>query len=335
MASLAPILQMMMAQQQQATQILVAAMQNRSNPVEDLARLTALTGATDDRMTTKDFLTMLPTIKDMIAPNQGKSTMAEALETMRSVKLLEREFGGGQETGAASSFWDFLKEFVTSDAGANIAAAITAQEGAKKVEDRQQQRRAIAANAGQLPQQTQEQHQPAPEERLAIPESFREKYAIPINTASTPQERLEALVRSFQHLGAYPEFRPYMAKIIGLMKENRKIECLSFISDFLSAMIEAGALEQEACEKALLDLETYWLLVRQQLKMPDIPEVVPEGYDEEENEAEEPEEDEPENAEREIEPPRNARRNPERDVVPLDPTPEQMAARQALAESLT
>jgi hypothetical protein len=267
----AVIMQAMMQSQQSQTAMLVEVMRSKTpdrDPVQDLAALTRLTGANDDRMTTKDFLAMLPTLKDMIAPNQERSGLSEAMETLRSVKLLEREFGGAPENPSANSFWEFLREFVQSDAGTRIAEAITAAESSKKIDARHAERRQAAQSVDD----------PEEPKGLEIPESFRTKNAVEINTAATPQERLKALVTGMQSLAAYPDFRPYMAKIIGLMKENRKLEALEFIAQFLEALIAADALEQEPCEKVLEDMRTYWPLVRQQLKFPDIEEVFPEGY---------------------------------------------------------
>lgn len=346
MASLAPLLQMMMSQQKQSTDLLIAAMTNKSNPVEDLARLNAITGATDDRMTTKDMIALIPTLKDLIAPNRDRSSMTEAMETLRSVKLLEREFGGGGNE-ASSSFWDFLRDFITSDAGARIAEAMMAQDAAKKVDERQQQRRMAA-------QGVVSEEEASEEEGLVIPEAFRKTEAVALNTAATSPERLQALVRAFQRLGAYPDFRPYMAKIIGLMKENRKMECLDFVGQFLESMVDAGAIELEPAQKSLDDLRTYWIIVRQQLKMPDTPEVFPEGYEPEPDDAEDDAEDEhaatvtpagpnaqqrlapdtdaddDDEEEGEIDAPRRSRRNPERDVKPLEPTLEQLRAQEEL-----
>ena len=150
---------------------------------------------------------------------------------MRHVKILEREFGGGPQDQAASSFWDFLRDFITSDAGSKVAEAITAKQNREKIDARHDQRRLAAENAGAPPQQEPKQL-PEPE-GIVIPESFRQKHSVDINNAATAPERLKALIIGLQHLGAHPEFSPYVANIFGLAKVNRRMEALDFLAQFL------------------------------------------------------------------------------------------------------
>lgn len=325
MESFASMMAVLAEQQRSSNQMLVEAIRARPaerDPVADIARLTQLTGATDDRMTTKDFLTMLPSLKTMIAPDPGKSSLSEALDTMRHVKILEREFGGNsQENIAASSFWDFLRDFITSDAGTKVAEAITAQQGRDKVDARHDQRRLAAENAVA---------EEPPQEGIVVPESFRQKHAVEINTAVTAPERLKALITGLQHLGMHPEFRPYVAKVFGLAKPNRRLECLDFLAQFLEALIESGALEVEACKQAIEDLDTYWALVRQQLGMEDIPEVFPEGYVDTKAEAASSGEYELEE-EDEVDPPRKSYRDSARDMEPTHP---EIRSQQGLEEQV-
>lgn len=327
MDGMAKMMAVLSEQNSKNAELLLQAIQSNRpterNSIEEYATLLKLNGVTDDRLSTKDLLGMLPTLKGLIAPDPGKSSISEALETLRNVKILEREFGGGGDQ-AAASFWDFLRDFIQSDAGTEIAKAITAKENNQKLEERHaERRRALEENDAQAQEEQED------EQGLMIPESFG-KHAQAINQAATAAERVQSLIQGLQHLGMYPDFRPYMAKIIGLMKQNRKIECLEFIAQFLESLIEAGSIEQVAAQKSLEDLDEHWDILRQQLKMPDIDEVFPEGYEAPEGEAG-PESDDDE--EGEVDPPRAPRRNPDRDVTPPEPTPEQVKAREELERS--
>lgn len=319
MDGFAAMMQVLAEQQASSNALLVEALRSKSperDPVQDLAKLTALTGATDDRMTTKDFLAMLPTLKDMIAPDRGKSSMGEALDTLRTVKLLEREFSPGEDQ--EGGFWAFLRELISSDAGTRIAEAITAKEGATKVEARHGKRRLAAENAEREATGAEAEAE-AEAESLPIPESYRTKYAVELNNAGNAPERLKALVTGLQHLGMHVAFRPYVAKVFGLTKENRKMEALHFLGEFLDALIDAGALEVEACQRAVENLEDHWDLVRTQLKMEVKPEVYPEGYEPPSQGEASGEHEIDEEGEDEVDPPRKTRRNPARDMEPTHP----------------
>lgn len=340
--TLAAMLQMMTAQQQASTQMMIAAMQNRApdrDPVQDLANLTRLTGASDDRMTTKDFLAMLPALKSMIAPDPGKSSIGEALETLRSVKILEREFGGNPEAQASEGFWGFLRDLVTSDAGAKLAEAITAQQASEKVTERHQQRRMAsnqAADQAQGRPHPQPEPEPEPEQPdgIAIPDSFYE-YAQKTVNAAESSERLRHFIQGLQHLAGYADFRPYVAKMFGLVKQNKRIEALDFAARLLDAFIQAEAFDEETARLVMKDLDQFWTLMRQTLQMPDVPEVFPEGYqpkseaESEDDEGDEvPEVDEGEDDD-EVDPPRH--RRPAREVIQTE-APEQREALPAPAE---
>jgi hypothetical protein len=319
MEGFATIMKAITDSQQQSNLLLVEMMKSNNqhrDPVADLANLTKLTAAGDDRLTTKDFLTMLPTIKTMIAP-EGKNSVQDAVETLRSMKILEREFTPQIDPNAeqAAGFWDFLKGLVQSDAGARIADAVMAKQNADAVDQRHDQRRVAAQSAADAAQS----HPQAPEEAgITIPESFN-KHASELANAATPPERLKAGIEGLQHLAAYPDFRMYIAPIFGLAKQNRRIESLNHCHRFLMSLVEAQALEEDPVMKFLEDLDEHWTLVRSTLGMPDIDEVFPEGYVAESEEGSSNEEsgqyevddsdpDDP------IDPPAEAKRDPMRDI---------------------
>jgi|GEM_PF-3537665 len=288
MEGFAMIMKAMADQASNNTALLIEAMKGNQaprDPVQDLATLTKLTAAGDDRMTTKDFFTMLPTIKGLIAPESGKNSITDALETMRTMKVLEREFSPQHDPNAeqASSFWDFLKGLVQSDAGARIADAVMAKQQAQQVEARHDQRRMTAESAADAARPQEQPQQPQEQEGVGIPDSY-EKHAMNLSTAATAPERLKAGIEGLQHLAMYPEFRQYVATIFGHAKMNKKIECLDFSARFLGSLVQAEALQEEPAQKFLEDLEEHWDLVRSTLGMPDIPEVFPEGHEPEEEE---------------------------------------------------
>lgn len=115
------------------------------------------------------------------------------------------------------------------------------------------------------------------EEGVSVPDGFVTTHAPQINNAANDAERIGAIITSFQLLATSEDFRPVIAKMFGLCKQNRRVEALEHLRDILGFFAENEILEARIPDVAVADFDRHWKLIRNRLGFPEIPEVAPDG----------------------------------------------------------
>jgi len=168
-----PQAEVLMQMMQENTRVLIAAMQNNNqdkrDPIMDLANLSKLIESKNDTLTVKDIFTMIPQIKEMVAPAGATSDpFQKTVENFRLFKLMQREFGedrpaNGQGQPPQDNFFTFAKGLLQSDVGKSIAAQImqqgAGQEAARMHDQRRMNQQRQAQQVAQQRQQANAQRQ--------------------------------------------------------------------------------------------------------------------------------------------------------------------------------
>lgn len=286
--------------------------QSQRDPVKDLADLRVLLGKDEPAMTPTTMLAMLPQMRDALVPQSNQDPFQKTLENFRLFRLMQKEFsdGGGeqQESGPPEeNFWSFARAALSSPAGAMIGQAIKESLSGQGMQQHQQaqvlsqrqkaenvaRRRAAEAaaqaeaRAAQAAHAAQARHQqaqqpppqsPEDEDSVEIPPGFISVHAPKINAAGGASERVQAIIESFQLLGTSAEFRPVVGKVFYLCQQNRRIECLDHLREILQFFADNEILDAKLPDVGVRDFDNNWKTIRRVMKMPEIPEVFPDGY---------------------------------------------------------
>jgi hypothetical protein len=299
---LTPVLQLMLEQQRQSTQLLVESLRapkQERDPIRDLADMAKLIGAQNgDALTIKDMFGMIPQLREMLVPKDAnRDPFEKTIENFRLFKLLQREFSGEagpqQQEEAGGGFWDFAKSLLTSDLGSGLASAITAGNAGTAVQQRsvsrQQQLAQVAGQVShsrggpppqqQVPQQAPQQQAPQSEDdAVTIPDGFVARHAPKINSAASDVERIPAIVDGLRFLGMDQGFRPHVVEVFGLTKQNRKQEALEKLHWMLSGLADAEVLDPRVPDLAAGDFDKHWNIIRQKMGFDiAVPEIGPDG----------------------------------------------------------
>ena len=304
-----PVMQLLVQQQQQSTQLLVEALRGNKqdrDPIRDLADMAKLMESKNgDALSVKDMFTLIPQLKDILVPKEShKDPFEKTIENFRLFKLMQREFGEAngqqQEDQGASGFWDFAKSLLTSDLGAGLASAISAGNAGAAIQQKSDMRQHQMASAAHqvaqargsqlpaprplpVPQPVSQQSapQPAPQsqdEAVTIPDGFVNRHAPKINNSASDVERIPAIVEGFRFLGTDPGFRPHIVEVFGLTKMNRKQEALEKLHWVLSGLVDAEVISPTVPEVAVEDFKRHWNVIRQKMGFDvNIPEIGPDG----------------------------------------------------------
>jgi hypothetical protein len=304
-----PVMQLLVQQQQQSTQLLVEALRGNKqdrDPIRDLADMAKLMESKNgDALSVKDMFTLIPQLKDILVPKEShKDPFEKTIENFRLFKLMQREFGEAngqqQEDQGASGFWDFAKSLLTSDLGAGLASAISAGNAGTAIQQKSDMRQHQMASAAHqvaqargsqlpaprplpVPQPAAQQSapQPAPQsqdEAVTIPDGFVNRHAPKINNSASDVERIPAIVEGFRFLGTDPGFRPHIVEVFGLTKMNRKQEALEKLHWVLSGLVDAEVISPTVPDVAVEDFRRHWNVIRQKMGFDvNVPEIAPDG----------------------------------------------------------
>jgi len=146
-------MEMFMTMMSENNKLLISAMQGQNrerDPIKDMAELAVLLQPKNDTLTTADLFKMLPQMRDMLVPpGAAKDPFEKTIENFRLFKMMQREFGEGQQQQQAPSdeanFWSFAKGLIQSDIGKSIATQILSQGAGDQMASQHQQRQASQA----------------------------------------------------------------------------------------------------------------------------------------------------------------------------------------------
>jgi len=223
------------------------------DPIRDLAGIAELVRPKDDdKLSTKDIINLLPSIKEILSPKtETKGGLAELMDQFRMMQMLKHEVIG-ETGGGAPGFWEFAQTLVNSKLGESIGDAIAAAQMKG------------AGGVPQLPSRRRSDDEDE-EEGVVIPQSFA-PFAQKINEAiGDPQKLAPAIIHGLQHLGTDKQFRPVIFEIVKKIRENEKTDALKIIGNLLTSLAEAEAIKMEAAKEAVKIFDIYWLPICHQM----------------------------------------------------------------------
>jgi hypothetical protein len=263
MASLAPILAGFMETMGKFAE--AASRREPAPPARDvlaeIVQMKTLFEQRNDSFGAKEIIGLLPTLKDLIAPQaQGAQSLEEQLTELRHTRTMLRELEGefrpegGERSGG---FWENIVPMLgmllgRQDMASNVAQGIASA-----------QRPAPQLAAGQ--QNDEEAEEPTTQ----IPAGFK-PFAETINDESKPiAQKIGALIMGMQFLVKYESFRPAIMAIFDRLRANDRKKALSLFEAFLGAFIEAGIIEQKPASAVFEGIQVHWDVIRQRMGFPD------------------------------------------------------------------
>jgi hypothetical protein len=191
-------------------------------------------------MTMKDVLTLLPTLKEVIAPN--KIGTDDFTKTMQNFMLLQKmlgQMGSMQPEEGEGNFWDFasnlVQQFPKLSEAINAAKTKDAAPG--------------AANGKPV------------EKGDPIPSAFK-LYAKKMESAFEAEDDgqlLEQTLRGLMVLRKHdPKWSKHINSFFALCKRNDKENALKYVEVFLRQFVKHKLIQTEVAEAAYACFDEYW-----------------------------------------------------------------------------
>jgi hypothetical protein len=240
---------------------------NQPTSIGELVQVAKAMKGDDDKLTVKDMIAMLPTIKDMLVPKQqGTDSFRKVVEDFSVLQQLMN--GGGPDT--SSGFWEFAGSLAES-----LPAIMNNKTQATVKPKKQLAQQVAQAKQRQQATQIAQSAKIAPAGNKVVPLNAAQikkgappihpafkKYAAMMTTAFKDEKDgalMESFLRGLMFLRKTDKkWQASIEAMLEKMHGGDKEKALKFIEVFLHTFVDSDIIEAEVAEAAYDCFEEHW-----------------------------------------------------------------------------
>jgi len=228
-------------------------------PLADVVAVAKAMKGDDDKLTVKDMISMLPTIKEMLVPKQqGNDSFRKVIEDFSVLQQLIS--GNGPDTSAG--FWEFA---------GNLAQSLPEILNKEPVQAIRKKKGPLATQAARVklkPQAAQPSNSIVPLNKEQIKKGAPpihpgfKKYAVAMKKAFDEEKDgvlMETFLRGLMFLRkTHKKWQASVEAMISMMHSGNKVKALKYVEVFLHTFVDADLCEAEVAEAVYNCFEEHW-----------------------------------------------------------------------------